>query len=304
MYGSTIGSYGMMDPNMYYQNMYAHSALFNNDDSAFGLMPAFGGSFTGMPFGNAGAYGGMYGFGGPGSEVMNMSQADFLKYQEGISDYNRQRQVRDKYADKNATFRANAGEDAISTRIGVLSRKIADNDQDNVAVEYNKLCKEIEKALIGAQVNPEDITPQKINGFAIRLYQQQTGKNLTDDLVNNSNGSFIHGMKEGAFFGLGSAFTSKRTYLDNLTEITGELPEKNEKTYEALGAILSGALTGSAAFLAAKFGLKSVARAFSSKSRIAWGLVGSAIAGGSIAGLGGLMASKKKVSEAYHAAAG
>ena len=248
----------MMDPSQYYGNSYA-TQVMNSDSDFMGLSPIngvsggngiFGGGMMGgmMP----GMMGGMNGY-GPGSECMNMSQIDYMKYQERMEDYQIDKQVRQKHKLANSEFSATAAEDVITRQIGVLQRKIKNNEQDSVFPEYNKLVKAVEEKLKEGGYVGEHTSKDQIKAHAEKLYFEATGKSVTDDLAANGDSGFVHGMKQGVG-GFGWMLTNKKNYEDNISDITGEDKSGTSTAWQKVGQFTSVLLTGAFALLALKGG--------------------------------------------------
>lgn len=252
-----------IDPSQYYQNSYAAQVL-NSDESLMGLSPIggeayinnnstiFGNGFGTYPGFGGGIMGGMgYGMGcgmgyGPGSEVMNMSQIDYLKYQEKMENYQIDKQVRQQKKVASAEFSATGAEDALTRQIGVLQRKIKQNEQDSVLQEYNKLVQLAEHKLReGGYVNGQ-VSKEQVKAYAEKLYFEATGKSVVNDLTENGDSGFVQGLKQGAF-GAGFLFANKKNYEDNVSAITGEAKNSTSSTWKAVGTGVSALLTGSLA---------------------------------------------------------
>lgn len=241
-----------------YANAFANQALFGGDDTFMGLGPigmdsAFGCSPYGGSFG--GGFPGQYGMGGrfgygPGSEIMNMTQKEYMQHQEDIENYQIDKNVRQQHKIAAAGFRTTAAENNISRQIAVLQRKIRENEQDSVMKEYNKLVQATEEKLKEGGYIQEGTPRDQVKAEAERLYQEQTGKGLLDDLQEHGDNPFWYGMKQAATLG---TVTNKRNYEDNVSDITGEDVSKTTEAWKWAGRA-AGVVAGVATGIALLFG--------------------------------------------------
>lgn len=268
----------VVNPAQYYANNYATQAI-NSDESLMGITPiggaaymnnysdiyggmnpgglGFGGMMPGMGTGIMPGMGtGMMGY-GPGSEVMGMTQEQYLKYQEKMENYQIDKQVRQQKKLANAEFSATAAEDSITRQIGILQRKIKNNEQDSVFAEYNKLLNAVEVKLREGGYISGKVDKNQVKAHAEKLYFEATGKNITNDLAENGDSSFVHGLKQGAF-GFGFLLSNNKNYKDNVSAITGEAKDKSSSAWQAVGTAVSGLLTGGLALFAVAKGIKGI----------------------------------------------
>jgi len=256
----------MVDPAQSYANSYANNimnsdedfaglgqiggaAYMNNNSNIFGIGMGYGGEMNygggmGMGYGGGMNYGGGMGMGyGPGSETMNMTQEQFLQHQEKMENYQIEKQVRQQKKLANAEFSSTAAEDSITRQIGILQRKIKNNEQDNVYTEYNKLINEVEIKLKEGGYIGEHTDKNQIKAYAEKLYLKSTGKSVTEDLTQNGDSGFVQGLKQGIGCGFGSLFTNKKNYEDNISAITGEAKSSTSSTWKAVGNFVAGGLS-------------------------------------------------------------
>ena len=256
----------MVDPSQYYANSYA-SGVMNGDETFAGMAPIGGAAFLNNDsvFGNDMSCGGgaNYGYGGvgggrgygPGSETMNMTQEEYLIYQEKMENFQIDKQVRQQKRLAGATFQSTAAEDAISRQIAILQRKIKNNEQDTVMKEYAKLVKTVEEKLTESGAIPPGTPKDQIKAHAEKLYFEATGKSVTDDLTANGDSGFVQGLKEGLCFGI---FTNKKNYQDNISDITGEDKNSSSSTWRKVGQFLTGGILAAAVIFGGVKGAKAI----------------------------------------------
>lgn len=230
-------------------------------------------SFTG----GAGCYPGMgmgmMGMGyGPGAEVMNMSQADYARYQaklqaiqmqsqEQLQNYQLQAQVRQQKAYNTAQFQSEASDNVLSVRIGALKHEIEENEQDHVSHSYAKLTNAIREKF--KEAGYTNIPEAQVKAYANKLYLQTTGKLIEQDLEENGDSEFVHGLKEGFGCGLGSLFTKTKNYKDNIANVTDTETTTSDKAWRWAGRILAAGVTAGVVFLG---GGKLVSKLFKGKA--------------------------------------
>lgn len=224
-----------------YANMVGLSDLIDDGGSSLGL----GGGIFG---------GGMYGMGGmgygPGSERMNMSEIDAMRYDSKIKDYQIHDRVNQQKELEAAEFDSNAAKDVIASKAGVLQSIVKDNDQDSVFSSYKNL-REAAKIKL-EEAGYTNVTPLQLNAYTSRLYYEATGKKITDDLEEHGDGSFMHGFKQGLGCGLGALMTNKKSVEENISDITGKPETTESKVISWTGRIFAGALTLGAGILLCK----------------------------------------------------
>ena len=195
-------------------------------------------------FGQSGMYGmngangmyrtnGMKGY-GPGSEIPNMSEMDYVMYQGMVEDSTRKENIRNQFA-------STVYDMAISRQVGILQRQMKNNEQDNVAQEYNKLL-DAEKAKY-KEAGITELTDKQVKAIAEADYYKIAGKSLTDDLTENGDSPTWQGFKRGLCFG---TLTDKKDYKDSMSEITSEGKSKSDKIWKGVGGATGGAATGAA----------------------------------------------------------
>ena len=89
------------------------------------------------------------------------------------------------------------------------------------------------------KVSPEEAEAQ-VKAYAERLYAQQTGSYITDDIKNNSSGSFWSGVKQILTFGLGN----KTTADENIAMINGTKQTTGSKASKIAGNVVGGLFGG------------------------------------------------------------
>lgn len=263
----------MFNPSQVLARSYANQAMMDGDDTFMGMGPIGGAAFMNSNssifdnsiYGNFGAgaamgmgagmgfgcYPGMMGMGwGPGSEIYtkNMTQKDYINYQKELNNLQLDNQVERKHKLAQTEFRSNASENAVSEQIGVVQRKVHENEQDHVMKEYNRL-DSVARAQLAEQgvTNP---TQSQISAYKQKLYFEATGKNIINDLAEHGDSSFSHGMKQGVLCGLGSFFANEKDYEDNISSITGEAKSTTAETWQKVGFGTSAVLTTGAVIAA------------------------------------------------------
>lgn len=183
-----------------------------------------------------------YGFGGygPGSECQNMTQKQYMRYQENLENEQIDMQVRRDKKLKSAGFDIAANENALSRQIGFLQDNIKENEQDKVSVGYTELMKTARTKLIEDGCNnPKE---EQVKSYAEELYYKATGVRLIDDIRNNGDSSFVKGMKDGAF-GLGFLLNDKTSSAANISNVTGENVSKADGFGYWTGRVATGLVT-------------------------------------------------------------
>ena len=226
------------------ESRYYTSAMSGINDIFAGMDPIYGGSFPpgcGM-MGGAGMGMGMgYGAGmgyGPGSETMRMTQKELYEYQNELKGVQIQGMVNDKKRMTAANYEAGAAENQITRAIAVLSMAITNNEQDHVMPLYQKLENSVRAKLYESGV--QDAPEEQVKAEAERLYQEKTGKSVTEDLAQNGDGPLWHGFKKGLTFGL---LSDSRNVNQNIAAITGEPESKTSITQNWMGQT-GGVLAG------------------------------------------------------------
>ena len=82
----------------------------------------------------------------------------------------------------------------------------------------------------------------QLKAYAERLYSQQTGSYLADDIKNNSSSSFMSGVKKILSFG----FSNRKTADETVAYITGAKQTISSKAAKVAGSATAGAGIGAA----------------------------------------------------------
>jgi len=259
----------VVDPSQGYANIYANQVM-NSDPDFMGMAPIGGAAYMnndygifggGMGFGGGMNFGGGLGMGFGGGMGMGMGYgpgSEYLKYQEKMENYQIDKQVRQQKRLANAEFSATAADDAVTRQIGILQRKIKNNEQDTVLTEYTKLVNSVKiKLKEGGYINAQT-SDSEIKARAEKMYFEATGKSVTQDLTDNGDSGFVHGLKMGLGCGLGSLLTNKKDYQDNIAAITGEAKNSTTNTWTTIGAFISGGLTAALVAFGGRKGLKAI----------------------------------------------
>lgn len=225
------------------------------DDTFMGASPmGMGGSLfsCGMPYGRMGM--GMMGYGyGPGSEVMNMSQADYMKYQEQLENMQLDKKLNQHRKLEATEYAMSSPQDKITALAGVLQSTIRDNNQDNVYPAFLNLKEAVKEKI--KEINPhatEEEIQKTLNSQAIKAYTEATGENLPESLKLYSNNDFTKGLIQGT--GLGYFLTSKNTWRDNYEKISGEKVATSDKAKQGVGIAIGAILTTIAGVLLFRHG--------------------------------------------------
>ena len=208
----------------------------------FGMVNPMGMNLMDMPVMNAFSGPGMmpsvgmgYGMGAfnPQYQMQTMQQWDNFGVSRQVAAYQNQ---------NNAQFQMAAQTENIARQIQILKTEIQNDNQNNIKAEYNKLLAAV-KASYGSQiakgVSPEEAEAQ-VKAYAERLYAQQTGSYITDDIKNNSSGSFWSGVKQILTFGLGN----KTTADENIAMINGTKQTTGSKASKIAGNVVGGLFGG------------------------------------------------------------
>lgn len=161
-----------------------------------------------------------------------------INYMNQMDQFNVNRQVNLYKSQNNAQYQMSAQTDGISRQVQILSQKAQNNSQNSIQSEYNRLVAAV-KDTYGSQMTglTADQKEAQAKAYAERIYAQQTGSMLTDDLSRNAGGSFVEGFKQVITFGLGNRTTSQ----ENISKITGTKLSTEETTKKYLGYAAGGA---------------------------------------------------------------
>ena len=161
-----------------------------------------------------------------------------INYMNQMDQFNVNRQVNLYKSQNNAQYQMSAQTDGISRQVQILSQKAQNNSQNSIQSEYNRLVAAV-KDTYGSQMTglSEDQQEAQAKAYAERIYAQQTGSMLTDDLSRNAGGSFVEGFKQVITLGLGNRTTSQ----ENIAKITGTKLSTEETTKKYLGYAAGGA---------------------------------------------------------------
>lgn len=235
------------------------NSIANNSGLNAGLMnfdpysATSGYGFCGVPGMGCGmGYGmGMYGY-GPGSEVMGMTQADYMRYQENLQNQQIDMQTRTRRKLNVADYQASAGEKAVKERIEILKEQILQNNQDNVMSAYGSLKEAVANHLkASGYMAPNGISDEEnLKAQTNHLFEQVTGMSIPRALQTSGDTHFVHGLKQGALCGIGALLTNKRSAGENAAEITGTPVTKSEKAWNIVGMVTSAIATTGLALVA------------------------------------------------------
>jgi len=215
----------------FYPNMlggYQNQVLLN-DLCDMSLYPNFSAGMTNPMMGmNGSIFGGMPFTGG--IPFMGGMNDDFYKQQEKYMDYMTDSQLRMQERSRNAEFRYNSPEEGVMIKGNILKEKIKENEQEQIIRAFDSY-KESVRSLYG------NGSEEEITNRAMRLYQQQFGISLVDDLRQYGNSSFKQGFLQFATLGLADKTTSE----ENISAVTGQPVSRSKKAEKIAGNALGGA---------------------------------------------------------------
>lgn len=190
------------------------------------------GSIMGGGFGNYGCMG----YYGPGPEVR--TQEDYLRWQEKMENFQIEKQIRQKEKVEYAEFKTTSSKDAITREIGNLQRQIAENEQDKVVATYGKITEAIRQKF--KESGHRNVDEGQVKAYAEKLYYEATGTKISEDIKAHGDSSFVKGLKDGAFFGLGSLLNDKTSSAENIAALSDESVSKSDEVGLWTGRIVAG----------------------------------------------------------------
>ena len=219
----TVNYTGMMNPYMYTMDadMVMNAPVLNS------------GIATGMGYGyglGLGTFGGVL---NPQYQMQTMQQWDNFGVSRQVAAYQNQ---------NNAQFQMASQTENIARQVQILSSQIRANNQDNVKAEYNKLLSAVRSSYgsqLASGLSKEEKEAQ-IRAYAERLYAQQTGTYISDDIRNNSSNQFLSGLKQVLSFGFGNRTTAD----ENIAMIEGTQQTTRSKASKIAGNVVGGLLGG------------------------------------------------------------
>lgn len=214
--------YGMPISNtfQYNPNPYAYDDLECDYSIYPGGMMGMGGSIFGMPY-----------VGGVGN---NQNYFDNMKeYQKFYIDYN----IDQQKMQRNADMRINASMEGVRNSANALRDKIINNEQDQIEEAYKRYVNAVAAAY-------GDGTPQEITARAKTLYEQMTGKSITEEIRHYGHGSMTQGVIQSLTFGLYNRTSAE----DNVSKISGSPVGSGEKTKHNAGRIAGAGIIGGIAY--------------------------------------------------------
>ena len=214
--------YGMPISNnfQYNPNPYAYDDLECDYSTYPGGMMGMDGSIFGMPYA-----------GGTGN---NQNYFDNMKeYQKFYIDYN----IDQQKMQRNADMRINASMEGIKNSASSLRDKIINNEQDQIEDAYKRYVNAVAAAY-------GEGTPQEITARAKTLYEQMTGKSITEEIRHYGHGSMTQGFIQALTFGTYDRYSAE----DNVSKITGAPVGSGEKTKHNLGRLAGAGTIGGIAY--------------------------------------------------------
>ena len=169
---------------------------------------------------------------------------------------------------RNADMQVASPVESVALAGKVLHDKILADEQDQIKKAYNDYCARVE-ALYGGNVDKEALRAR-----ADLLYQQLTGKSISQDLKEHGRSEFTQAFVNALTLGI----SNKRSAAENANYITGAEEGRMEKMHRTAGRIAGGATVGAAATVTTWGALKLLTpKLFKNKPII--GLIVGAIAG-------------------------
>ena len=197
-----------------------------------------------------GGYGMMY---NPSTQINYMNQMDQFAVDRQVKLYKNQ---------NNARVQMSAQTDGISKQVQVLAEKAQGNNQNSVQSAYNRLVASVKDSYGTQFQGTAEEKEAQARAYAERIYAQQTGASITDDIRSNAGGSFVEGFKQVITLGLGNRTTSE----ENVAKINGLGVSTGETAKKYLGYAAGGATLAFGGTMLYKFsnpimrGLKEVAK--------------------------------------------
>jgi hypothetical protein len=125
----------------------------------------------------------------------------------------------------------------IKNAVTILQEKVVQDEQTHVQGAFANLIEAVRDAY-----DPDNTADDEtIKIRALTLYQQQTGRSLTEDLRENGRSDMLQGFLDGLGLGL---FGTGRTAEDNIAEITDQPASTKAKEYQAAGEVAGFTTTG------------------------------------------------------------
>lgn len=225
----------------YYQNSYFNQSMSGIDDIFLGMNPIYGGSiFSGGGMGMPGM-----GYPGVGMNPYNMTPEEYINYQkqymkgqDQLEDMQIDRQVNRKKRLEAANFSSNAAENKVSQAVAVLNGAVIRNEQDHIIPLYSNLVASVREKLKETNGFVE-IDDSQVRAEAQRVYAENTGRSLAEDVSQNGHGAFTHGFLKGATFGL---LSDNKNSDENVAYITGEPRSKSSYAASTTGTVIGGTL--------------------------------------------------------------
>ncbi len=195
----------------------------------------------------------------------------FYKDMQKNQDYMYDNQRRQALKWRSNDFEINAPLQEIQEQCENLHTKVIQDEQEQIRDSFAAL-----KNAVRAAYDPEGQASEKqIAAKAKALYMQYMGKDLSEDILEHSSGSFKQGFLQTISLGLYDGVSAS----ENVAEITGQPVGRKDKAKKMAGNAIGGATVG-AVGLALLSKVKWIAPLF--KSKPLWAAIAGAI-GGAIA---------------------
>ena len=195
----------------------------------------------------------------------------FYKNMQKNQDYMYQNQRRMAENWRSNDFAINVPMQEVQEMCENLHTKIIQDEQEQIRDSYNAL-----KHAVRAAFDPNgEATEKQIAAKTRSIYKQYMGKDLTEDILNHSSGSFKQGFLQTVTLGLYDGVSAE----ENVAMITGQPVGRKQNALKKTGNALGGATIG-AVGLALLSKVKWIAPLF--KSKPLWAAIAGAI-GGAIA---------------------
>lgn len=201
------------------------------------------------------------------NDMNNLIATNNLDAQYNLGEHNKDLQLTANAND----LRRQAKDNKIKDAVGVLSRLMEENKQDEVPDAIKKVEDAVADKLKDVGVYTND--PKILDPYVKQYFLQYTKKDFDTASRENGDSQFWAGCKKGVLFGLGGIFMSKKTAIDTRNNMDGTLKTNADKAQEFAGRVTSGVVTGIAALFAAILifkGTKEGAVALGKGLRWAW----------------------------------
>jgi hypothetical protein len=229
------GIYGFGFPNMYQDSVAFNDYMYDNyQTDPFSMNGSvFGGAYPGMmPFT------GMLGAGGVAAQShLPLDPTAFMQYNRQLTKGMLDNQVALQRDYRSADVSFNAPMEGIRSRAAMLHDKIRQDEQEQIVKAFHEYIASVKN------LYPDVTDERALFARAMTLYTQNTGKNILEDIRENSSGSFVQGFKQAVTFGI----SDNKTAEQNIAQLSGLPVGRGEQGKHFAGRVLGGAAVGAGA---------------------------------------------------------